>query len=406
MRNIIIPNRRLRVYDNVNFYPYLNTPPDIGNTFNLFRGFKYNTYEQEKQTKYKFENGMFFNHIKEQLCNNDEKIFKYVIGWIAHMIQYPAQLPNVALLFCSKQGVGKDMFGMLLSKLIGSEHFLSIDNTADLFSKFNQEQSGKLLMKVNEISDRGDCFKNHNVLKSFITRETIRVEPKGFEIKTEMHYCRYVFFTNNENGLYVENSDRRYCMIRCCDLMAQNIKYFKPLWDMLGEVEFIKDAFDYFKNLDLTDFNVFVPPTTQFKESIKINQLSSPLTFIIQFIEEYIMKDGNVDLTTFGKSYNINDDDDMVDNVSVIKEENKQFKDTFRIQSAILFGKYKEWGVKVDEKTRSQKIFKGNLKLIGLDDSKKIKFKSGKVRLGYNISIMSLEKQFQKHLNNPLFKFT
>lgn len=386
--NYIIKENLINTYSSVTFFPYLDNEPKLDGAFNLFHGFKYNTYVQN-ETKYKFEDGLFYKHIKNTLCNSNEQVFNYVINYIADLIQNPSEIPGVALLFMSEQGAGKDLFATFLSLLIGQEHYLSLNKPADLFERFNGSHKGKLLVKINEISDRGSMYKNHNLLKDIITRETVQIEPKGFEKIEYKHYARYIFFTNNENGLLVENSDRRYMMVKCDNSNCQKAEYFKPLFKLLHNEEHSKDAFDYFKNIDLSEFNIRNIPSTAFKNKIKLEQLTSSLLFIKELLRNYI---NTGKLYMYESHY---DSDDEKDDYKTTEE--------FKIKSTELYDLYKIYCSSTGENAHSSRSFSKKIQDINLK-SKTMRIDKKPVK-GYNINVNVVRDSFKKYLRIDNFDF-
>ena len=134
--------------------------------------------EYRPQRTFNFVESRWYKHIREQLCAGDEMVFNYVMAWIAHLIQYPEEIPCVAILFSTAEGNGKDLLAKFVSRLISSRT-PPYDNPDQFFSKFNAGQEQSLLIVLNEIKDKGEAFYKHDQLKSFITRDDKLVEPKG-----------------------------------------------------------------------------------------------------------------------------------------------------------------------------------------------------------------------------------
>ena len=95
--------KNIRTFENVDFLPKpLPCPKYTLNTFNGFRA--------EKLPDCQAKNiDLFLNHINI-LSGNDEKGTQYIINYLAHSLQKPGELPRVALVFQSDQGVGKNIF--------------------------------------------------------------------------------------------------------------------------------------------------------------------------------------------------------------------------------------------------------------------------------------------------------
>ena len=94
-----------------------------------------------------------------------------------------------------------------------------------MLKNFNSSIAKKLLTKVNEISDKGVHIDKHDQLKEKITCKYLTIEPKGFDSYQLDHVSRYIGFTNKDNILNIEESDRRFMMIKTENDMANNIPY-------------------------------------------------------------------------------------------------------------------------------------------------------------------------------------
>jgi hypothetical protein len=285
LRNTIFM-RTIPNYNKADFCPYLYNPPKLRDCFNIFSGFEMVNYQSHVELQY--EGSHMHKHIRDTLCNGDMEAFNYIDRWIAYMIQYPALRPDTAPLFVAEQGVGKDLFGSFVGSMLGSEYTLNFDNIDCFFSNFNIEQRGKIFIVLNEISDKGTAFNKHDRFKGEITKEYTRIEPKGVDPYRVRHTGHYMCFSNKENCVYVENSDRRFVMIKSSNAHANDHTYFKPLLAEAKNKDFIKAAFDYYANMDLSEFNVRKIPMTKFKEEQKVANLPVPLKFIMDIIREDI----------------------------------------------------------------------------------------------------------------------
>jgi len=276
---------KIRTIDSIVFEPYFLEPPKyLDNKLNLFTGFELlkNNMWFDTKTNY-FENSPVYNHITKYLCGNNPEIYNYELDKIAHMIQKPTEKIDQFSLYTSEQGNFKDGNYQLQRKLIGEDLLISFESVDDFFSNFNAEQSCKLLIMINEISESGmgasDGMKRHNKLKGVITGKTLRVEKKGIDAIRVNDYSRYMLFSNFE-GMYVENTDRRGVYIKSDSSHANDSVYFKPLWDSLDDLDFIKSAFSFFAHRDISLFNPHKGPHSEFKNEMKVKCLNSALSFI------------------------------------------------------------------------------------------------------------------------------
>jgi hypothetical protein len=75
------------------------------------------------------------------LCNNVSGHTEYLLKYLAHIVQYPGKLSNVAIVFKSiMEGVGKNTFLDLFMQLVLGEDlsYESANPVRDLFSRFSQ----------------------------------------------------------------------------------------------------------------------------------------------------------------------------------------------------------------------------------------------------------------------------
>lgn len=333
----MMENSKIRTVDSIVFEPYfLEQPKYLNNKFNLFTGFellKGNHWFDNKNNY--FENSPLYNHITKYLCCNNPEIYNYELDKIAHIIQKPNEKIDQFTLFSSEQGNFKDGLFQFIQKLLGKELVVIFDSVDDFFSNFNAEQGCKLLIGINEISENGisvsDGMKRHNKLKGIITGKDLRVEKKGIDALRISNYARYMLFSNFD-GMYVENTDRRGVYIKSDSTYANDSVYFKPLWDSLDDLDFIKSAFSYFAHRDISLFNPHRGPDTEFKNEMKVKCLNSPLSF---------MKD----LWEF-----------------------KEFDDEFRIHTTDLIQLYKIYCVEYGMKQLKRQTFKDALKKMKLEE--------------------------------------
>lgn len=297
----IMETRKIRHYNNIDFYPFLRekgTPP-FTDTFNRFT--EYPLENIEKTEKIDFTKSNLYKHLETDFFNNDLGELNHFLDHIADIIQDPSQIKGTSHLFYSKQGCGKGLLFKFMTKLLGSVNVVSIINTDTYFDKnFNSDVSNKLLKVFEEVSEKGSAFKNHNRLKGEMTADTERIEPKNIDPYYQRHCARFWFFTNNENALYVENDDRRLTLHKISDKHRNNYEYFNPIWEEIKNIHFLKSAFDFFKQRKYEEKNVMNAYTTQYKKEQKDSNLPKGIKFILNFVEREFEKieDKNIKITS------------------------------------------------------------------------------------------------------------
>lgn len=276
---------------NICFIPYLHRDKhkaerNYKDCLNLFTGFAYDDGSETDTNRWL--NSRTRYNLQNYLCAGDEDFFNYFERYIAHMIQYPKDIPGIMVIFSGAQGTGKDLLVEFLANMIGNNLYLGIGKMADLFSNFNSNHQGKLLVRINEISDKGIQFEKHDELKNLITATKVRIESKGIDAYEHEHFSRYIGFSNKSNIIQLENSDRRMAMITTDDSMTgnENREYFLPILDEKKDPLMLRSAFEYFANLSLDKFNIRNIPQTDYRKTQKITSLPTSLKFMLEIFED------------------------------------------------------------------------------------------------------------------------
>lgn len=305
----IMENRLIDCYEKIDFYPYLRSKGEdpLTNTgsFNIFTGFP---LENEKiELEDRFLNSHFYKHMLKYVCNNDKEEFHRLLEDWGDGIQDPSKIKGPSHVFYGEQGVGKGCIIYFLTKMVGYKHCYVCINIDTYFQKHNFDVLYCLYKFFEELAEKGKAFSNHNRLKGEQTSDSERAEPKGIDPFYVLHCAAYYYFTNNENSMFVEGSDRRGNFHKINNEMANNIKYFGPIWDELRDTKFQSSAFNYLANLKYNKEDVMTSYTTQYKFDQKLSNAPNGIKFLIDFIQnnynECIDKDHKIQSTNFIKSY-------------------------------------------------------------------------------------------------------
>jgi len=249
-----------RTLKKIDFIPHNpnNTKFCPKNIYNLFDGYSSELPAEDKEYDFDIDKEVqrFINHL-DLLVGNDENSKNYLINFIADMVQNPENLPAVALVFKSKQGLGKDLLVNYLEKIIGEKYIYRTSNVEEVYGNFNPAVKGKLLVQINEL-DGKDGFAKKERLKDSITTESLNINEKNIKQFRIMNAIRWIIFSNNMTPIDIPADDRRFVVFQGADLLPENERetYYNPLFDNLNNREIINKLFEYFMNIDLSDFNL------------------------------------------------------------------------------------------------------------------------------------------------------
>ena len=88
---------------------------------------------------------IYRDHLFEDVCGRDERIFWWMIGWMAHRVQRPWEVPESAVVLIGERGDGKSSVFKILGRLFG-RHYMTITNPRQLMGNFNAHLMDKVLV--------------------------------------------------------------------------------------------------------------------------------------------------------------------------------------------------------------------------------------------------------------------
>lgn len=168
-------------------------------------------------------------HIKEVLCNNNEYFYKWVLGWLAFLIQHPTRKKEqpTALMFYGTPGAGKSIVADVMLEILGPAGKLEQDNSF-LSAKFNMPMVGRTGIVADEAvfsGSRSDASK----MKAFISNIRMNLEKKGVDATEIENFARIIAVTNDNHALHMDAQDRRWLALKVNPKYVGNHAYFDAL---------------------------------------------------------------------------------------------------------------------------------------------------------------------------------
>jgi putative DNA primase/helicase len=148
------------------------------------------------------------------LCSHEQdsgKLYDWVLKWLAYPLQHPGSKMKTALVLHGPQGTGKNLFFEAYMQIYG-EYGRIVDQAA-VDDKFNDWASRKLFLIADEVVARLELFHLKNKLKTLITGEWIRINPKNVGAYDERNHVNLVFLSNETQPVALERDDRRHTVI-------------------------------------------------------------------------------------------------------------------------------------------------------------------------------------------------
>lgn len=202
------------------------------------------------------------------LCSdepNADEIHDWVIKWLAYPIQHPGAKMKSALVVHGPQGTGKSMIFEAIGALYGDYYILL--NQGAIEDKFNADWSArKLFVVADEIVARQEMHHIKNQLKTLITGEWIRVNPKNLIAYKERNHMNLVFLSNEKQPVAIEEDDRRHGVIWTPPALSKD--HYNAVSDELLSGG-LAALHQYLLDVDLTGFGPHTqPPPTRSKRDL------------------------------------------------------------------------------------------------------------------------------------------
>ncbi len=197
----------------------------------------------------------------------------HLIQMIAWTVRNPGQKLSYALLLQSKEhGVGKSTLIDIWRSLLGFEN-TRMTNSEEMDSPYQSYLENTLLVALEELN-LGSGIAVYNRLKALITSPTAVINVKYRPQREVPNYANFVFLSNLEAPIFIEQNDRRFFVIdtpaerRSSDYWNDFYKWWQA---NLGIVK------AYFDQIAFVDFEPKGhPPMTPAKERL-MQQSETPL---------------------------------------------------------------------------------------------------------------------------------
>lgn len=225
---------------------------DVVNAYNLWQGFACPSIPGDCN--------LYLDHLRDNVCLGNQEHFDYLMGWMARMIQQPAQAGEVAVVLRGGKGTGKSFFAVELGKLLG-RHFLHVSNGSHLTGNFNAHLRDLVLLFADEAFYANDR-KHESILKTLITENTLTIERKGVDVETAPNFIHLIMASNDRHVVPAGPGERRFFVLDVGREHQQDSQYFSAIskqMDSGGREALLHMLLHY----DLEGFDVRSVPATE-----------------------------------------------------------------------------------------------------------------------------------------------
>ena len=235
---------------------------DIPGYYNLWRGFAVDPSPGDCSK--------FLGHILENVCQGNQELFDWLIGWFAQLVQQPEVKLGTAVVLRGKEGTGKSIVGKTIGSLLGT-HYVPVAKPELVTGRFNAHLSNCLLLQAEEAFWAGD-HAAAGALKDLITNDDLVVEFKGLEAIRMRNYVRLLATSNAEWVVPAGLMARRFAVFDVGEAHVGDKAYFRAIAHELDNSG-RQALLHYLLNFDLSKLDLRSVPKTEALLEQKLHSL-------------------------------------------------------------------------------------------------------------------------------------
>jgi len=255
---MVSPNTK--VYDSLAFSP-LPTPPT---TLNLWRDCTIISIPGDWS--------FIRQYLLEVVCAGDMCTYRYLILFLAHMMQKPEVKPGVIIAMLGGQGIGKGAFFRLLTA-IWQQTTLLVSDINHVLGQFNAQVERSYVLCMDEALFVGDKRATDR-LKSFVTEPTVTIEQKYQPRRTIASFHRLFAASNHAHFAQVDSDDRRFVFLRASESRKGDNAFWNQFHGAITDAAILAAMVHDLQTYDISDFNPRVRPKTAAHVDQKVRSLT------------------------------------------------------------------------------------------------------------------------------------
>ncbi|MES0059521.1 DUF5906 domain-containing protein [Mesorhizobium sp. M0025] len=240
-----------------------------------------NTWQDGGVAAVEGDASIWHDHLRYLLPGEGER--KWVLHYLAHLVQRPAAKIKSAIVLQSKQGVGKNLLVRAIKRMFHDNDVREVYGGI-LGERWQAELGNTRLLALDELQI--DELKTaYNRLKRWATEEIQSVERKGVDAFNVRTPRGIIIMTNSDKPMAIEHDDRRLFVCKV-EAAKREDTYYSELWQVGMSDECIAAFKHYLLNLDLSDFDANAePPRTGAKDELIRASASLPEQIIAELRE-------------------------------------------------------------------------------------------------------------------------
>ena len=293
-------------------HPDTNKCPD--NCYNLFRGFaadamapKVDLQALEPEVKEGLDR--LLGHI-HMLCELDgPRHEKFILDWLAHLVQHPSLKFGVMCCLVGIQGLGKQHMWDIVERMVGSHGcFETGDPARDVWGDNNDNMRTAFMVRLVE-TDKSAYAKQIGKVRNMITDPKIRVRSLYGAATMVRSYFRGFGDSNDRNAFPDSDNERRFLVLNCNPAKVGDSAYFNALAAAIKNDNVIRAFYLWLKAREgiKERYNKDDIPVGEYGRELKASKRIVQEKFLVWLIEQQPLDSNEVRLsddelyTTFKK---------------------------------------------------------------------------------------------------------
>jgi hypothetical protein len=178
----------------------------------------------------------FIRHMEILFPNERDR--QYLLYWMAHCVQHLGIKSQWMPLLVGAEGNGKSLFSRCLSYAVG-HRYTHWPDASKLGGSFNAWIYGKLLCCIEDLNI-GDAMEVWEKLKPMITGDSLEIEAKGIDQRTDEVCANFIANSNHKSAIRATLNDRRVCHLWSAQQSAKDVirdgldeAYMSSIYDWL-----------------------------------------------------------------------------------------------------------------------------------------------------------------------------
>ena len=282
--------------DSIMFNPSEGFPSYMENGLRYVNTVDRETWTKPYEDKSEWENLEGIKTIQDHFLNNIEEGGEELLKWIAWVVQNPGKKLSWAPLVFGLQGTFKSGIRQLINCKFNDPDLVRSIKPQDIMKEKNAFLDGAICVVLEEVSsgvrDGSTDGKLANELKDMITSDTLSVRPLYQETKVIKNRVNFIGFSNFENAMHIEASDRRWFVVRykwdTTREMLNDIPdpeaYYGPVWDLIEENP--RAIVSWLESIDTSSIQMHkVPMNTKAKSKMATNSETKLAEILFELVE-------------------------------------------------------------------------------------------------------------------------